>query len=226
MMTDNGSYTPWLIRKSEREFFGKIQAYVEDIVDEIELLGLEVDCVAHNDYTKCMQKFDILSKKSKSTIKTRKDIIKELEQGNITPDNRGYIANLIYSLSDIAGYIDSASARLSLKDVFMSEELKDGMIQMKDETVHMIKLLRDAIELLNIDLEKTIEVTEEISTIEELIDDVRRRLLKLIVNDERMNKEASNMHVLIEMIGSIETVSDKIEAASNRLEVIAMTHLV
>ena len=60
--------------------------------------------------------------------------------------------------------------------------------------------------------------------IEEDIDEVRRGLLKELVNDPSYSEPAV-LHVLIEIIGSLETVSDKVAAAAYQVEVSAITHL-
>jgi|GEM_PF-1479159 len=218
------TYTPWLIRRSEREFFRMILSYVDDISDEINILGKEVECLISNDYNACLISMEFLSKKSKNAIKVRKQLVRKLEDANITPDHRGYIANLIYSISDIAGYIDSASARLSLRHVKIKDNLRAGIGELMEKTSHMIMLLRDSIDLLDKDLDKCLERADQVNNLEEDIDEIRRALLKIVVNDPDISDPA-DLHVLVEILGSLETVSDKIDAAANRVEVIAMTHL-
>ena len=102
------TYTPWLIRRSEREFFTLIMDYAKDIADEVNILGKEVDCIVGNDFKACLISSEYLSDESKDSITTRKTLVRRLEDAGITPDHRGYIANLIYSISDIAGYIDGS----------------------------------------------------------------------------------------------------------------------
>ncbi len=218
------SFTPWLIRRSEREFISHIVGYAQDMMDEINLLEKEVDCLIGNDYNACLLSMKNILDKSNDAVKLRKTLVRKLEQSTITPDHRGYLANLIYSLSDIGGYVDSASARLSLKEVEINQVLRKGMLEMITKTSKMMMLLKVSIELLNLNLEKCLEHIENINNLEEEIDLVRRDLLRRIVNDDSI-KSPQDMHVLIEIISSIENLSDKIDQAANRVEVIAMTHL-
>jgi predicted phosphate transport protein (TIGR00153 family) len=221
---ESNTFTPWLIRRSEREFFEKIHDYAKDISDEIDLLADEVACVVGSDYNKCILSYEYLNSKSKEAFKARKALVRLLEESTVTPDHRGYLAGLIYSISDIAGYIDSASARLSLKHVEPSQTVKDGISEMMGKTRIMMDLFMESLHLLNEDLEKAIEKTEQINNHEEEIDIIRRGLLKVVVNNEEI-KSAADLHVIIEILGSLETVSDKIDIAANKVEVIAMTHL-
>ncbi|MBU0762671.1 MAG: hypothetical protein KKD39_06560 [Candidatus Altiarchaeota archaeon] len=48
--------------------------------------------------------------------------------------------------------------------------------------------------------------------------------MKIVVNDDSI-ADLKDLHVLVEIVGSLETVSDKVEVATNQVEIIAMTHL-
>ena len=216
-------YSPWLIRRSERDFLKLILEYVSEIAGEVKILEAEVGCFLKNDFQKCKKKSQNLFTKSRNAIKSRKKLLRNLETGDITPDHRGYMANLIYAIADIAGYIDSASAKLNIKEILLNDTLKADIGEIMKKVSRMIDLLEESLQLLNVNLEDTIKKTDEISEIEEEIDYIRRNMIKTIVEETKNHPE--NLFILAEIVGSLEKISDKIDVAANKVEVIAMTHL-
>ncbi|MBD3389113.1 MAG: DUF47 family protein [Candidatus Altiarchaeales archaeon] len=224
MVETPDSYTPWLIRKSEREFIVLALTYLDEITDHANLLAEEVKCVTGGDFNGCTVSHDLLNNRSREAVKTRRQLIRTLQNASITPENRGYLTRMVFSIGDISSYIGSASARLTLREVAFSEDMAKGVKDMMDKTMLMMSLLKESIRLLTEDLEESLVKTNEIEDLEEDIDDIRRGLLKEILNDPAYTDPAV-IQVLVEIIGSVETISDKVAAAANNIEATALTHL-
>lgn len=218
------SFTPWLIRRSERRFIEDIMEYSLDMRKEMDILEAEIECLLKDDFNACIRSMEKIAQKSMESTRMRKEMIRKLEQSTITPDHRGYLANIIYSLSEVGSYIHSASARLSLKDIEIRGELGTGIRDMMAKTSGMMSLLVESIGLLNSNLKVCLDKTEAINTLEEEIDILRRNHLRNILNDDSIG-DFRDMQVMIEIINSIEHLSDKIDDSANRVEVVAMTHL-
>jgi uncharacterized protein Yka (UPF0111/DUF47 family) len=95
---------------------------------------------------------------------------------------------------------------------------------MGGKTEEIIVLLNDAIKFLNSDLEKAIEKTVEISKTEDEIDNVRRELLRRIIQEED-SEDHMEFYVLTEILRSLESISDNVELVSNSIENIAISYM-
>lgn len=147
-----------------------------------------------------------------------------LSEKHIDSEDRITLSNLVFDLSAVSSHIDSASHKMDIMKLKVDSCLKDKVKTMAERTEHIVVLLNEAFKLLNEDLEKVIEKTVEISRIENVIDDLRRNLIKSVIQLEGQ-QNFREFYTLTEMLNSLESVSDGVESVSNILGNIAISHL-
>ncbi len=185
---------------------------------------MEVECVTTSDYKACILSSEQVFKKSEDIIQRRKGLLKQLEDSLVTPDHREFMANLIYSISLIQGFIDGASSWLAVKELDMPDDIGQGIKEIMDTTYSMMENFTDSIELLNENLENALEKTDNVRSMEEKVDALRRSLLKKIINSEE-ESDYKTLYCLSEITRSMDALSDTIDKAANNVEIIALTHL-
>ncbi len=224
MDSDAKNYTPWTIRKSEREFFQSILGYIDEIIDHANILSTEVEKFTSGDFDGLRVAHGLMSQRSCDLSGYRRELILRLEESSVTPENRGYLNRIIFSISAVSSYIHSASSRLNLRDVRVSDSVSSSILDMMEKTMSMFNLFRQSIVFMNEDLMAAVDKTCEIDCLENEIDEIRRSALKAVLNDPSYTSPA-DLHVIVEVLGSLETISDKIDAAAEQLELVAIAHL-
>lgn len=218
------SFTPWLLRKSERDFFTSCVEYSKEVLDHMKMLRDEIDLYLNENWTRTERLHEMTTKKGHEIIRNRRTLIIKLSEKHIDSDHRISLSNIVFNLSAVSSHIDSTSHRMAFMRLKIKPSVKARIRVMGGKTEEIIALLNDAIRFLNTDLEKVIEKTVEISKVEDEVDAIRRDLLKKVIQEGDIGGH-TEFYVLTEMLRSLESISDSVEFVSNDIENIAISHL-
>jgi len=221
---EDSDYTPWLLRKEERDFFGLCVEYTKDICDHAGLLREQLEHFLEGEWEKAFGVHTLLSKNGRGLWKSQKQLTRQLMDVHVEPENRATILRMLFSLGDVASYIGSTSYRLNLREIELDKELKKDIRDMMKDTQKILSKLADGIGLLNVSLEKVVYNINELAEIETRIDVIHRGAIKKIVNSDQIS-DAQTLYVLNDILNSMEEISDNAEKAGNILEIIAISHL-
>ncbi len=214
-------YSPWLLRKKEREIFHKCVDISKHILDHARYLERGVRYFLAEDFSNCVKECSNVSEKEITRL--RKDLTFELGGHYIALESREDLSRIIFGFEEISSYIGSTAFRLSMKELTLDSYLKEKMWEMTSSVVLMLEELHITLKLLNQDLEAVLEKTYNITLMEENVDVVRRNMLKHLVNDSIA--DPIKLFVVAEILNSLESIADSANMVANVLELVVVRHL-
>lgn len=214
-------YSPWLLRKNEREIFNKCLEISEQILKHAGYLEKGVEYFLAEDFVNCVKECTKVS--GKEIINLRKNLARELANQLLTVETREDISRIIFGFQEISSYIGSTAFRISMKELTLNSYFKQTIWEMTVSIICMLHELHATLKLLNEDLEEVPDKTYQISVMEENIDVVRRDMLKHLVND--LTKAPVDLFVVYEILNSLESIADSANMMASILELVVVRHL-
>ena len=214
-------YTPWLLRKSERESFSQCLTLSEGVLDHANHLEKAINYYLEEDFENCNLECNSFSERE--IRKLGKRITFELVEKIVSVENRGDISRIIFGFEEISSFIGSTAFRLTMKGVALDSHLKEQMRNMITHVIQILSELDKTIKFLNVNLKAVQEKTNNISIIEENIDVIRRNMLKHLVNISITDHV--KLFVVAEILNSLESIADSANMTANVIEIIVVRHL-
>lgn len=214
-------YSPWLLRKDEREIFDKCLKISEHILKHAGYLEKGVEYFLAEDFANCVKECSKVSEKEITQL--RKLLTRDLAEHFITLESREDLSRIIFGFQEISSYIGSTAFRLSMKELTLNSYFKKTIWEMTTSVICMLHELHVTLKLLNEDLEEVPEKTYQITLMEENIDVVRRDMLKHLVNNSP--EDPVDLFVVSEILNSLEEIADSANMMASILELVVVRHL-
>lgn len=214
-------YTPWLLRKKEREAFLQCVQISDHILDHAGYLEKGLQHFLAGNFEGCERECDKISEKEITRL--RKKLTLDLAKNYLALESREDLSRIIFGFEDISSYIGSTASRLTMKNISLDDYLKEKMGEMITIIMSMLTELNETLKLLNENLEAIPEKTYHITIMEENVDIIRRNMLKHIVNNSIT--DPVKLFVVAEILNSLESIADSANNMANILELIVVRHL-
>ncbi|MBD3260480.1 MAG: DUF47 family protein [Candidatus Altiarchaeales archaeon] len=221
---EDDCFTSWLLRKPEREFFGYLLGFAEEILNQNELLAKQSGFFLDSDFNQAENIHGLITKSSRQLVKTRKMLIHGVSEPGINPEHRTSFLSIVHRLADIESHIESTSYKLMLKQTPLPDYVSGILLQMMGKTLETNRKLCELIGLFKTDLGGVLDEAHNISVLEDEIDVLRRSVLRNIVNDDLFT-QPQLLFTVTGILDSLEEVSDKAESCSYMLESVASGYL-
>ncbi|HII83429.1 MULTISPECIES: TIGR00153 family protein [Methanobacterium] len=173
--------------------------------------------------------FDILDAKviEMSILETKADEVRrimeiEFFKGAFLPfdrEDRIILAELVDTVADMT---QEAAYGISLSKITFPPDYKDDFDELVDEVIDSIAVLKECIELLDVDLERALKKAHEVEEREINVDMIERRIIKKLYQSYR--DDEFGILRLIElktMVTRLGNIVDRAEDASDRVPIIA-----
>jgi uncharacterized protein len=134
-------------------------------------------------------------------------------------EDRIILAELVDSVADIA---QEAAYGISLSHIIFPPEFQGDFSELVEEVCDSVSVLKDCIELLDVDLGEAIAKAHEVEAREEAVDRLEREIIKKLYQSYR-NDEFGILKLieLKEMVIRMGNIVDRAEDASDRVPIIA-----
>ncbi len=149
----------------------------------------------------------------------RRKIAMKLYEGAFMPIYREDYILLAEVVDEVANLIEGASDFIVLTRPMIPEFLQDDLLRMVDATADSFVPLMDALDLVNNDLSQLMDMTRKVGDMERAVDELEWELTKKLFKS-RLDK-AEKLH-LQQLIDRIALVSNTVEDAADRLEIMAV----
>jgi predicted phosphate transport protein (TIGR00153 family) len=134
-------------------------------------------------------------------------------------EDRIILAELVDSVADIA---QEAAYGISLSRITFPEQYHEDFSELVEEVCESITVLKECVELLDVDLELAINKAHEVEVREEKVDRIEREIIKKLYQSYRDNEFGIlKLIELKEMVLRMGNIVDRAEDASDRIPIIA-----
>jgi len=172
--------------------------------------------------------FDLIDERVReiSEIEHKADVLRrkmemEFYHGAFLPfdrEDRIMLAEVVDSVADI---IEAAAYGISLSKIRFPEEFEEDFSQLIDTISDAVYVLKECIELLDVDLGAAISKAHEVEEKEDIVDKIERRILKKLYESYR-NEEIGILKLmeLKDTVQKLGHIADRAENASDRALII------
>lgn len=173
--------------------------------------------------------FELLDAKviEMSIMETQADEVRrimeiEFYKGAFLPfdrEDRIILAELVDNVADIT---QEAAYGISLSRITFPPEYQEDFDELVEEVINSISVLKDCIELLDVDLGKALKKAHEVEEREVAVDIIERKIIKKLYKSYR-NDEFGILRLieLKKMVTRLGNIVDRAEDASDRVPIIA-----
>lgn len=173
--------------------------------------------------------FELLDAKviEMSIMETQADEVRrimeiEFYKGAFLPfdrEDRIILAELVDNVADIT---EEAAYGISLSRITFPPEYQEDFDELVEEVINSISVLKDCIELLDVDLGKALKKAHEVEEREVAVDIIERKIIKKLYKSYR-NDEFGILRLieLKKMVTRLGNIVDRAEDASDRVPIIA-----
>lgn len=218
------TYTPLLLRKKERDFFLLCREFSDEVLNQYELLDRQCRAYIKGDYQDATGMHGLIINAGKSIRGSRAHLLIWVSENQVNPENKSHLLDLVFKISNISNHIEASSYRIQLKEYDLGDEVVGGIKQIAVLNMKAVQGMHECVRLMNEDLETAIDLCHELADVEDSVDDIRRGLLKSVVNDEAYS-DAQVLFSITQILSALETITDKVEDVGNLIEIIAIKHL-
>ncbi|OEC88085.1 MULTISPECIES: TIGR00153 family protein [Methanobacterium] len=211
-----------------KRFFGK-----ETEVEKLSKLHVElvyqcvyklVDVMEHyyeHDFDSMDDDVNEISRIEKEADEIRRKMEIEFFKGAFLPFDREDRINLAEQVDSVADAVESTAYSISLGKITFPESFKEDFIELVKASCDAVALLRDCIEMLDVDLGAALSKTHDIEKKEDEGDIVERRIISRLYGSYRSEEisilKFMELKNIAEKIGNI---ADRAEDASDRVPII------
>ena len=176
-----------------------------------------------------MGEFDILDAKviEMSILETKADEVRrvmeiEFFKGAFLPFDREDRIILAELVDNVADMTQEAAYGISLSRITFPPHYKDDFEELVNEVIDSIAVLKECIELLDVDLGQALKKAHEVEEREIKVDMIERRILKKLYQSYR-DEEFGILRLLElkNMVTRLGNIVDQAEDASDRVPIIA-----
>ncbi|WP_297438671.1 TIGR00153 family protein [Thermococcus sp.] len=150
----------------------------------------------------------------------RRSIETMLYEGAFLPANRGDYVRLSELVDQVADAAESAAHTLILAKPKVSDELKGEILRLVNSTVETYRLLMEAVNALNIDVDKALELSKAVEDAEEAADAVEYDVKGKLFESETVTTYAKV--IWNQVLTKVGDIADRAEDASDQVMLMAI----
>jgi len=215
----------WIGRRRERGVIAMCIEHLDRVIKVAELFNDMVNKYFEESYEDVKKYYLAIFDAEKEADDAKRNIIAELSRGMFHPVDREELIRLVLTADDIAAYIKAAARKLLLlMSARLPKELLNHCMTMSSKIVNACKLIKDAVINLADDPRKSLELADRVERIEEEIDDIRMKALKIFLTACR-EFNISTCIMIKDFIDDVENASDKCEDVADVIRSIAILTL-
>jgi predicted phosphate transport protein (TIGR00153 family) len=182
-----------------------------------------VEEAANCDLDACKMAFLDISEMEMSADNLRRNMVKELTEGDMFPEERDDLMELVRAADWIADWSKEAGRILStLPFDKTTEELKTATLNMVKANVDCVRVLKQSIDMLPTDPKKALSLADEVEILEETIDDLYGEVRYHFANQELPDFSMGALILLNEFFDAVETIADWCENTADIVRAIAV----
>ncbi|RJQ46166.1 MAG: DUF47 family protein [Gaiellales bacterium] len=152
----------------------------------------------------------------------RREILGGLSARGFIPISRVDLFRLTVGLDKIANFATGAADRIVMRRFDLPEEVNVALEEMAETDLRAVRKLRDVIMTMRTDMAEAAEMSEEVSRIESLVDDLYVRIYSILFE---MDTDFKTFHQLKSIIERLEEVADKAADNAETIRLIAIRHM-
>ena len=148
-----------------------------------------------------------------------------ISKSRLSPEDRGDLLNLVYRVRNVGTAAKALAYRLELAEEYhFPSRIVPGLDELAKVVMETVETQASAVNELNRDLVVAEEMSDLVSDLEDIVDRMRRELVKLLLKESRL-LDAASFFVVNEVIMRLEDLADACQETADHIRLIAVKYL-
>ena len=213
----------WFAPKRGHKVLKMVEDHLKLTQKAVNSLYEMVEAAAECDPDKCKRSYMSVSDMEMQADELRRSMVEELTEGEMFPEERDDLMELVRAVDWIADWSKEAGRILnSIPFDKAPDDMKEATINMVRANVDCVKVLTECIRALPRNSRKALTLANEVEMLEENIDDLYGEARKLFASLEFPEFTTGALILLNEFLDAIETVADWCENTADIVRAIAV----
>ncbi len=212
---------PLFIQKREKAIVEDIKKHAEIVADTVKSFIKALDHYLDGEKDKSKEETKIVHKLEAEADEYRRKIDREMYEGAFMPSIRESLFITVDAVDDVANEAETTGDILTLIEPRIPDELVPELKEMGRLTVECADKLRDGVKSLFEDINVVFDKMKEVEQLEGEVDKHVWKALNMVFKELNIDKFSERM-MLREMILHINYITNKMEDASDKIDIIAL----
>jgi predicted phosphate transport protein (TIGR00153 family) len=209
-------------REREEQVLERLGRFADQVVVMMEKLQEVVQDFASDRYQELAAAAQELDKLESAADDTKEVILDQVSLGGVFPMHRADLARLVGSMDSIANLATGAADRISMRRIALPEEMTKQLISMAKTDLEAVRVLREAVLAMGIDLRRAIKLAGRVDRMESLADDIYAAMYRCMFD---MDIDFKTFHQLKAVIDRLESIADRCSQNAELLRHMALEYL-
>ncbi|GEM_PF-922215 len=211
----------FIIHKKEKHIVQMIRKHVHTVVETVYLVCRALDLLMEGKQAECVEVTKKIHKKEHEADIIQRDIDKEMFGGAFMPSIRETLFIAVDTVDKVANRAEKLGDFLTLIGPDIPEEIREDVGKICELTRKCADSMEDAVVSLFEDIKNVDKDTVQIEEYEAKVDKLAWRVLETVFKKLEIEKFSHRM-MLREMIIHLSSISNKMEDASDRIDIIGL----
>jgi predicted phosphate transport protein (TIGR00153 family) len=216
----------WFAPKRGEEVLVMVEKHLELTQNAVISLHSMVEAAAECDQDECKKAFLDVSRFEMEADELRRKMVEELTKGEMFPEERDDLMELVRAVDWIADWSREAGRILNIIPFDKTpDEIKTATLNMVKANVDCVKVLTKAIKALPNNSKEALNLADEVEMLEETVDDLYGETRIYFATLEFPDFSTGSLILLNEFFDAIETIADWSENTADIVRAIAVRRL-
>ncbi|MFC1802990.1 DUF47 domain-containing protein [Thermoproteota archaeon] len=213
----------WFAPKRGEQVLEMVEKHLTLTQSAVSSLYRMVEAAAECDEEECKIAFMDISRLEMEADELRRNMVEELTKGEMFPEERDDLMELVRAADWIADWSKEAGRILNIIPFEKApDEIKTATINMVRANVDCVKVLSQAIKALPKDSVKALSLADEVEMLEETVDDLYGVTRAHFATQEFPDFSTGSLILLNEFFDAVETIADWCENTADIVRAIAV----
>lgn len=212
---------PLFIHKKEKHIVELIKKHADQVVETVGLIRQAIDLYLDGDKEESKKYTKMVHKAEEKADIIEREVDKEMFEGAFMPSIREVLYVALDFVDKVANRAEKTGDFLTLIHPVIPDEIREDVKKMGALTYECAEKLRDCVYHLFDDVKKVYEDSVKVESLEGEVDKYAWKVLETIFEKLDIKKFSERM-MLREMVIHISSMSNKMEDASDKIDIISL----
>ena len=213
----------WFAPKRGKKVLQMVEDHLELTLGAVNSLYKMVEASADNSEEVSKSSYLDISKMEMQADELRREMVKELTEGEMFPEERDDLMELVRAVDWVADWSKEAGRILGTINFGKApDEIKEATLNMVKANMKCVLVLSECVKALPVDKAEALSLADEVEILEETIDDLYNVARKHFATLDFPGFTVGSLILLNEFLDSIETIADWCENTADIVRAIAV----
>jgi predicted phosphate transport protein (TIGR00153 family) len=211
-----------MAREREEQVLEQLAGFADQVVVIVEKMRDVVERFAADRYDDLAESAQELDRLESQADRAKEAILDRLAIGTMFPLGRADLARLVTSMDSIANLAAGVADRICMRRFSLPGAINERMIALAGADLEAVKLLREAVVSMGVDLRQAMKLAAQVDKIESWADEMFAEIYRTMFD---IDTDYKTFHQLKAILERLESVADRCCENAELLRHMALEYL-